>query len=131
MYFLGGGLPMGGLLPFLKQEEKIMAEIRLNIYKQNNKNEIEKTYIANGYDLMLGTVEDFINIIDVDKLNDQKAVIQMVINGYNQIKPLLKDVFPEITDDEFKRVKVKELALTIVQIGTAAIESFDILKQGN
>jgi DNA replicative helicase MCM subunit Mcm2 (Cdc46/Mcm family) len=108
-----------------------MAEIRLNIYKQNNKNEVEKTYIANGYDLMLGTVEDFVNIIDVDKLNDQKAVIQMVINGYNQIKPLLKDVFPEITDDEFKRVKVKELALTIVQIGTAAIESFDILKQGN
>ena len=122
---------MGGLLPFLKKGEKNMAEIRLNIYKQNNKNEVEKTYIANGYDLMLGTVEDFVNIIDVDKLHDQKAVIQMVINGYNQIKPLLKDVFPEITDDEFKRVKVKDLALTIVQIGTAAVESFNILKQGN
>lgn len=108
-----------------------MAKIEINIYSENNKNDVEKTYTASGYDLMLGTVEDFMNIIDVDKLNDNKAVLQMVMKGYGQLKPLIKDVFPEITDDEFKRIKAKELVRTIVQLGTAVVESFDILKSGN
>lgn len=108
-----------------------MSKIEINIYSENNKNEIEKTYTASGYDLMLGTVEDFMNIIDVDKLNDKKAVLQMVMKGYGQLKPLIKDVFPEITEGEYKRIKAKELARTIVQIGTAVVESFDILKSGN
>ena len=64
-----------------------MANITLNIYKAENKNQIEKVYTAEGYDLMLGTVEDFMQIIDVDKLNDNKAVVQMVMKGYGQIKP--------------------------------------------
>jgi hypothetical protein len=107
-----------------------MANITLNIYKADNKNQIEKVYTAEGYDLMLGTVEDFMQIIDVDKLNDNKAVVQMVMKGYGQIKPFLKDVFPELTDTEFKRIKVSDLVRTITQIGTAVVESFSVLKTG-
>ena len=33
-----------------------MATITLNIYSAENKNEIEKTYTQESYDLMLGTV---------------------------------------------------------------------------
>lgn len=108
-----------------------MATISLNIYKQDNKNEIEKTYTSNGYDLMMGTVEDFIQIIDIDKLNDKTAMIGMVLEGYSQIKPLIKDVYPGITDEEFKRVKMNELVQTMMQIGTSVVESFNVLKQGN
>lgn len=107
-----------------------MANITLNIYKAENKKQIEKVYTAEGYDLMLGTVEDFMQIIDVDKLNDNKAVVQMVMKGYGQIKPFLKDVFPELTDAEFKRIKVSDLVRTITQIGTAVVESFSVLKTG-
>lgn len=107
-----------------------MTNITLNIYKAENKNQIEKVYTAEGYDLMLGTVEDFMQIIDVDKLNDNKAVVQMVMKGYGQIKPFLKDVFPELTDAEFKRIKVSDLVRTITQIGTAVVESFSVLKTG-
>jgi len=108
-----------------------MSQISLNIYKADNKKEIEKTYTADGYDLMLGTVEDFMNIIDVDKLNDNLAVMKMLQGGYNQIKPLLKDIFPELTDDEFKRVKVNDLVYTIKDIGASIIDGLDILKKGN
>ena len=76
-----------------------MAEITLNIYGAGK--EKVQTLTASGYDLMMGTVEDFMQIIDVDKLNDNMEVAKMVLNGFSQLKPLLKDVFPEMTDEDY------------------------------
>ena len=42
--------------------------ITLKIYEKEDKHKVEKTYTAQGYDLMLGTVEEFMRIIDIDKL---------------------------------------------------------------
>ena len=39
-------------------------DLKLNIYE---KRKIVKTYTAETYDLMFGTVEDLLNIIDIDK----------------------------------------------------------------
>lgn len=103
-----------------------MAEITLNIYGAGK--EKIKTLTASGYDLMMGTVEDFMQIIDVDKLNDNMEVAKMVLNGFSQLKPLLKDVFPEMTDEDFKGIKIKELTSTIMQIGTSVVESLRVLK---
>jgi hypothetical protein len=108
-----------------------MSEIKLNIYKADKKNEVEKTYTTEGYDLMLGTVEDFMQIIDVEKMTDNKAITRMVLQGYSQLKPLVKDVFPQLTDDEYKRIKVNELIRMFIQLGTAVVESLDTLKTGN
>lgn len=107
-----------------------MATLSLNIYK--SKNEIEKTYTAESYDLMLGTIEEFMQIIDIDKMGDKTAVASMVFKCYGQLKPLIKDIFPDVTDDELKRVKLKELIPLFINVGTATIESMDVLaKQGN
>lgn len=105
--------------------------IELNVYKKDSKKDIEKTYRVEGYELMLGTVEDFMNIIDVEKLSNNVEAAKMLMKGYRQLMPLLKDIFPTITDDELKRVKVNELIGTFMQVGTAIIEGFDVLKQGN
>lgn len=111
--------------------ENNMAEITLNIYKASNKKEIEKTLTADGYDLMYGTIEDFTEIIDIDKLDNQMEVLKMVIHGFEQLKPLFKDVFPELTDEDLRNTKVKELARTVTQIGHAVIESFKIIQTKN
>lgn len=109
-----------------------MATITLNIYKPNNKNEIEKTYTAESYDLMLGTVEDIMQIIDVDKMDDNVEVAKMVIKSYSKLKPFIKDVFPGLTDDELTRVKVKELVPTFIEICKSIIDSLGLIKsQGN
>lgn len=102
-----------------------MAEITLNIYGAGK--EKVKTLTTSGYDLMMGTVEDFMQIIDVDKLNDNMEVAKMVLNGFAQMKPLLKDIFPEMTDEDFKGIKIKELVRTIMQIGTSIVESLRVL----
>lgn len=108
-----------------------MAKISLNIYDKNDKTKISKTYEADGYDLMLGTVEDFMEIIDVDKINDEMEVVKMAARGYNQLKPLLKDIFPGLTDQEYRCVKVNDLVYTIIQLGSAIVENFKGLNSKN
>ena len=108
-----------------------MSAISLNIYKKDDKKTIEKTYTVDGYELMLGTVEEFVNIIDVDKLNDNTAVAGMVLKGYGKIKPLIKEIFPGITDEELNRVKVTELVQVIIDTGMSVAENFAYLKSGN
>lgn len=105
-----------------------MSKISLNIYDGTK---IEKTYTAEGYDLMMGTIDDFVELIDVDKLDDEKAIMGMIIKGYSHIKPLVMDMFPGMTDEEFKRVRLTELVQTIIQAGAAIAENFRFLKSGN
>lgn len=108
-----------------------MATLTLNIYKADNHNEVEKTYKAESYDLMLGTVEDLIQLIDVDKMTDNIAIASMVVKGYSKLKPFIKDVFQGVTDDELNRVKVKELIPTFIQIFKQIVDDLDLIKTGN
>lgn len=107
-----------------------MSEITLNIYGKGNKKEPVKVLRAEGYDLMLGTIEDFMEIIDLDKLDDNLELAKMVVKGYDQLKPLLKDIFEDMTDADFRGVKISDLVLTIVDVGKAIGESLGILKTG-
>lgn len=96
-------------------------ELKLNIYKGK---EIEKTYVCETYDVMFGTVEDLLSLIDLDKLNDNVEIAKLVLKAFPTLKPLLKDVFPGLTDDELKRAKVKELIPLFVNIFTFAFREF-------
>ena len=104
-----------------------MAAIELKIRDKKDKEKISKTYEADGYDLMLGTIDDFFEIIDIDKLDDEKAVGLMIIKAYPQIKAILRDVFPELTDAEYRCVKVNDLITTIMQIGASALENIGFM----
>lgn len=94
-------------------------ELKLNVY---NKKEIVKTYTAETYDLMFGTVEDLIDLIDLDKLKTGsdveiiKLVGNVVMNGLGIIKPLLKDIFEGLTDNELRNTKTSEIASVLVEV---------------
>lgn len=101
----------------------------LNIYK---KKQIEKTYKTDAYDLMFGTLEDFLDIIDLEKLSGGGsdidfigAVANVVTQGVSQLKPLLFDVFDGLTEEELKRTKAKDVINVIIQI---AMYSFTEIK---
>lgn len=108
-----------------------MSTLSLNIYNAENHNEVEKTYTAESYDLMLGTVEDLMQLVDVDKMTDNIAIASMVVKAFSKLKPFIKDIFNGVTDEELKRVKVKELIPTFIQIFKQIIDDLDILKTGN
>ena len=94
-------------------------ELKLNIYE---KRQVVKTYTAETYDLMFGTVEDLLELINIDNLQSGsdveiiKLVGNVVVKGMNIIKPLLKDIFEGLTDDELKRTKVNEIATVLIDV---------------
>jgi hypothetical protein len=94
-------------------------DLKLNIYE---KKKVVKTYTAETYDLMFGTVEDLIDLIDLDQLKNGtdaeiiKLVGKVIINGMGIIKPLLKDIFEGLTDEELKKTKVSEISTALVEI---------------
>ena len=88
-------------------------ELKLNIY---NKNEIEKTYVTDTFDLMYGTIEDIFGVVDIDKIDNATELGKMVLRLLPAVKPFLKEIFEGLTDDELRRVKVKELIPLFVAI---------------
>ena len=105
-----------------------MADLKLNIY---NGKTIEKTYVADEIDIMFGTVEDLLDVIDFDNLNDEKEVVKVVIKTLNNLKPFLKQIFDGLTDDEIKRTKVKELVPLFVDIVKYAMDELKALMSKN
>ena len=97
-------------------------ELKLNIYK--NSKEVEKTYTSNDCDIMFGTCENIIGLMDFDFLLDDNSdneklistVTKMVRGSLNEVKNLLKEIFPGVTDDELKHTKVRELVSLVVDI---------------
>lgn len=94
-------------------------EIKLRIY---NKKDIVKTYTADTYDVMFGTVEDLISLIELDDIKtiDDIALIKiignLVMKSFDIIKFLLKDVFDGLTDEELKNTKVSEIISVLIEI---------------
>lgn len=105
-----------------------MAKIKLNIRDAKNKSKVAKTLEVEGYDLMMGTVDDFMEIIDLDKIGDQKEVLLMIAKSYKQLKPLLMDIFPDLTDEDYRLISINDLADTIPQVGVAIIDNVKMSK---
>lgn len=97
--------------------------MKLNIWK--NQTEIEKTYEVEAYDLMYGTVEDILDILDGvsdDMSND--SLIALLGKSMPKVNGLILDIFPEATEDDLKKVKVKELVPVFLEVFGYVRETF-------
>jgi hypothetical protein len=104
----------------LKKGEKTM---KLNIYK--NQHEVEKIYEIDNYDLMYGTVEDILGIFDeIEDLNDNMQIFKVIQKNRMKLNDLLKDIFPDLTEDEMRRIKLKELVPVFMELFTYVQASF-------
>lgn len=97
--------------------------MKLNIYK--NQKEIEKTYTIDAYDLMYGTVEDIFEVMDgLDEKASDADILKVIQKNRSKLTSLIKDIFPEITDEELKRIKLKELVPFFIDLFVYVIDSF-------
>lgn len=101
-------------------------ELKLNVY---NKKVIEKTYTTNDYEVMYGTVEDLLDLLDLEALTntaDQDSLITALSRLLNSrqevINPLLMDIFAGLTADELRRVKAREVLEVIVGLAGFSLE---------
>ena len=106
-------------------------ELRLNIYKDRK---VEKTYTTKDFTLMTGTCEDILKLIDIDKfnngLNNEAAtmeIIKIVIKAFGKFRPLMQEIFAGLSDEEYSRTSIKEVASVVIQVVTYTItELFNI-----
>ena len=81
----------------------------LNIYKGR---EIEKTYTANTYDLLFGTIEDILSVVDVLDMKDTGEILKVVSSAISTFKPFLMDIFEGLTEEELRRTN-RRFATTV------------------
>lgn len=107
--------------------------MKLNIYDHK---EVIKTYEANEYELMFGTVEDMIDAAKLDKIESGTdaeivmAATNLVTTSMDTVKDLLKDVFDGLTDDEIRHTRVSEIINVIVDVIRYAISQISLFGGG-
>ena len=66
-------------------------------------------YNAESIDISFGTLEDILNALDFDNLQDKKQVGIAVLKCSKQLKPFLKELFPQASDDDIRSVKASNI----------------------
>lgn len=88
-----------------------------------------KTYTTESIDISFGTMEDIINVLDFDNLSDTKQIGVAVLKASKQIKPFLKELFPEVTDEELRTVKTSNIIGIFKRIYKYATEELGNLNE--
>lgn len=94
--------------------------MKLNIYDAKGK-KVVKTYESETYDIMFGTVSAIMDVIKVDQIDDQAELVKVICSAWNEVTDVLGGVFPGVTKEEWKHVKVKELIPIIIEIVKFAV----------
>ena len=111
-------------------------ELKLNIYNGND--EVEKTYTTQTFRIKLGLLNDFINIMNADRLSvvlknvgnskerDNEALIKLVCELMGESKQLVYDLFKQLfkglTDDELNNTYIDELVAVVKDVTKYAVK---------
>lgn len=94
--------------------------ISLNVYKSGK---VVKTVTARPENIMFGTIEDILAIVDVDVFDNNldnvtfaKALASMVVKAFGKLRPMLLDVFPDMTEEDLRNVRVGDIVPVIMSI---------------
>lgn len=97
--------------------------MKINIYKSQT--EVAKTYETETYDVMYGTVEDALAILDELGANaSTDEIFKAITKNRDKLNNLILDIFPEMTSEELRMVKLKELVPFFVELFTYVKDSF-------
>ena len=89
--------------------------IELKTYK--NQNEVEKVFRVEEFDLMLGSIEDVLELFDeIEETSDMGAIATAVIKNRGILYNLVLGIFPDMTRDDLKKIKVRELLPFFLQV---------------
>lgn len=105
--------------------------LTLNIYDATGK-AIVKTHKSTTYDLMFGTITNLMELLKIEDIDNPFELLKTINGAWGEITAVLSGIFPEVTADEWKRVKVKELIPLIVEIARFSVtEMFTIPTEKN
>lgn len=86
----------------------------LNVYDENG--EIIKTVEGNNIDIEFGHIRSIMQLLDIDNVDDTWGLLQVVYSAWDKLTEILSQCFPEMEDEDWEHVKVKELTPELIQI---------------
>lgn len=105
--------------------------LKLNVYAydgetgRTSQTEVAKVVTAESYDLMFGTIEDILGLLDaVSDGADDSAIIRAVVENWGKLRLLLLDVFPDLEREDVDHIKVREVVPMLLELFRYVVDSF-------
>lgn len=94
-----------------------MTALRLNIYDEQGK-KVARVAEGEYHDLSMGVIIDIFDLLKLDEAEKRTIwdLNLMLINCYKQVQDILKEQFPDVTKEEWRRVKLREVAKMLIDI---------------
>ena len=86
----------------------------LNVYDVEGN--VIKTVEAENLDIEFGHIRSIMRLLDVDNINDTWALLKTVYSAWDKLTEVLSSVFPDMEDEDWEHVKIKELVPELLQI---------------
>ena len=86
----------------------------LNVYDVEGN--VIKTVEAENLDIEFGHIRSIMRLLDVDNINDTWALLKTVYSAWDKLTEVLSQVFPDMEEDDWEHVKIKELVPELLQI---------------
>ena len=107
-----------------------MQEVVLNIY---NKDKIEKTFKTKDIYINTGIVETIFDLVDIDKLMNKstsqedlgRELLKVIVKGWGSFKEVIKQIFPDLTEEDWKKTRLNEVTSIIITILQNALSSLN------
>lgn len=85
-------------------------ELKLYTYESDRKT-VAKTYTAESIDISYGTARNVMKVLRPEELdmNDKKKLGMALLGAWEQVEPLLMDLFPGVSSEELDTVKMSNV----------------------
>lgn len=101
-------------------------KLELHVSYKKDGETIEKTRTAETVELEFGTIRNLMGLLDIEDVNDTTQLLRKVNGAWEEITSVLSDCFPDMEDEDWDHVKLKELipvTLSILKSSFAEILS--------
>ena len=89
-------------------------ELKITVYDDNDN--VMKECTAQTVDVKFGQVASIMELLDVESVEDSLQLMRMIKKAWNQLIKILSKIFPDMEDDDWNNVSLKELLPVLILI---------------
>ncbi len=87
----------------------------------------DKEFKAVAYEIPFGTVRKLMELLKVEDMNNQAQLLKAIAGAWDEVMDVLKNVFPDVTDDEFDKATTREILRVVIEIAKFAVADVFII----
>lgn len=89
-------------------------ELVIKVYDDDDN--VIKECKAQTVDIRFGQISAILELVNVEKIDDTNELLKTVHSAWKQVKKVLSKIFPDMTEDDWENVSLKELIPVVITI---------------